>query len=126
MKSRIISTPNARMIVYKQQEDLTALQKLADRSNIKLVIAEDNDADSPLGFFAGSGGFEKSGKTAEADSGCVIFSGLSGKQIDTVLADLRKADIYIPLKAVLTPSNQKWSIKKLVSELAKEREKMGG
>lgn len=114
------------MIVYKQQENLTALQKLADRSNIKLVIAEDNDADSPLGFFAGFGGFEKSGITAEADSGCIIFSGLSGKQIDTVLADLRKADIYIPLKAVLTPSNQKWSIKKLVSELAKEREKMGG
>ena len=77
-------------------------------------------------FFAGFNGFEKSEKLGEADNGCIIFSGLSGKQIDSVLTELRKSEVSIPLKAALTPSNQKWSIRKLVSELAKEREKMGG
>lgn len=126
MKARIISTSDGRIIAYKQQENLAALKKTADKLRIRLIIAEDNDAETPLGFFAGFNGFEKSSKSCEADNGCIIFSGLSGKQIDAVLAELRKAEVSIPLKAVLTPSNQKWGIKKLTAELAKEREKLGG
>ncbi len=126
MKARIINTSDGRIIAYKQQENLTALKKIADKLRIKLIIAEDNEAETPIGFFAGFNGFEKSEKIGEANSGCIIFSGLSGSQIDSVLAELRKAEVSIPLKAALTPYNRKWSIKKLVSELAKEREKLGG
>lgn len=126
MKARIIGSADERIIAYKQQENLVKLKKTADKLHIKLIIAEDNEAETPIGFFAGFNGFEKSEKSGEADNGCIIFSGLSGKKIDTVLAELRKAEISVPLKAVLTPSNQKWSIKKLTAELAKEREKLGG
>lgn len=126
MKARIINSTDERIIAYKQQDNLAALKKITDKLHIRLIIAEDNEAETPIGFFAGFNGFEKSEKSSEADSGCIIFSGLSGKQIDSVLAELRKAEISIPLKAALTPSNRKWSIKKLVSELAKEREKLGG
>lgn len=126
MKSRIISSTNACIIAYKQQENLAALERLADMFRIKLVIAEDNDADSPLGYFAGINGYKKSPNPASAEKGCVIFSGFSGKQMDPVLAELRKSGVSIPLKAVLTPSNQGWSVKKLVSELEKERERLGG
>lgn len=126
MKARIINTADGRIIAYKQQENLNKLNKIADKLCIKLIIAEDSEAETPIGFFAGFSGFEKSEKVGEADNGCIIFSGLSGRQIDSVLAELRKAEVSIPLKAALTPSNQKWSIKKLVSELAKEREKLGG
>lgn len=126
MKARIINSTDGRIIAYKQQENLTALKKIADKLRIKLIITEDNEAETPIGFFAGINGFEKSEKIGEANSGCIIFSGLSGSQIDSVLAELRKAEVSIPLKAALTPSNRKWSIKKLVSELAKEREKLGG
>lgn len=126
MKARIINTADGRIIAYKQQENLTALKKIADKLRIKLIIAEDNEAETQIGFFAGFNGFEKSEKLGRADNGCIIFSGLSGKQIDSVLTELRKSEVSIPLKAALTPSNQKWSIRKLISELAKEREKMGG
>lgn len=126
MRSRIINSADGRIIAYKQQENLDKLNKIADKLRIRLVIAEDNSAETPIGFFAGFNGFEKSEKIGKADNGCVIFSGLTGKQIDSVLAELRKEEIKIPLKAALTPSNQKWSIKKLVAELEKEREKLGG
>lgn len=125
MKARII-TAEGRMIAYKQQENIAALKKTAEKLRIKLIIAEDNDADTMIGFFAGFSGFEKSEKRAEADSGCLIFSGLSGKQIDSVLAELRKARADIPLKAVITQHNQRWSVQKLVAELEKERSKLGG
>lgn len=126
MRSRVITAADGRIIAYKQQENLAKLSRIADKLRIKLVVAEDNDAETPIGFFAGFNGFEKSAKSAEADNGCIIFSGLSGRQIDSVLAEMRKAEVSVPLKAVLTPSNQKWGIKKLTAELSKEREKLGG
>lgn len=126
MKSRIISSTSACIIAYKQQENLAVLEKLADKFRIKLVVAEDDDANSPLGYFAGISGYKKSQKSASAEKGCIILSGFSGKQIDPVLAELRKSGASIPLKAVLTPSNQGWSVKELVSELEKERERLGG
>ena len=126
MKSRIINSAGGRIIAYKQQKNLGALKKIAEKLNIKLVAADDDDAETPLGFFAGFEGFSKSEKKGEAENGCIIFTGLSGKQIDSVLVELRKAEIVIPLKAVLTPSNQNWSIKKLTAELEKERSQLGG
>ena len=126
MKSRIINSAGGRIIAYKQQKNLAALNKIAEKFRIKLVSANDDDAETQLGYFAGFEGFNKSEKKGEAENGCIIFTGLSGKQIDAVLAELRKAEITIPLKAVLTPSNQSWSIKELTTELEKERAQLGG
>lgn len=126
MRSRIISSANERIIAYKQNENIGTLKSISEKLGIKLVTVDDDDAETPIGFFAGFEGFRKSDKKGEAENGCVIFSGLSGKQIDLILAELRKAKTVIPLKAVLTPSNQSWSIKKLTAELAKERAQLGG
>lgn len=126
MKSRIINSAGGRIIAYKQQKNLGTLKTIAEKLGMRLVAADDDDAETQLGYFAGFEGFAKSEKMGEAENGCVIFSGLSGKQIDLVIAELRKAEVVIPLKAVLTPSNQSWSIKKLTAELAKERSQLGG
>ncbi|MGN0552800.1 MAG: DUF3783 domain-containing protein [Oscillospiraceae bacterium] len=126
MKSRIINSAGGRIIAYKQQTNINALNDIAGKFRIKLISANDDDAETQLGYFAGFEGFTPSEKKGEAEKGCIIFTGLSGKQIDLVLAELRKAKIVIPLKAVLTPSNQSWSIKKLVAELEKERSQLGG
>ena len=58
MKARIINSTDGRIIAYKQQENLTALKKIADKLRIKLIIAEDNEAETPIGFFAGFNGFD--------------------------------------------------------------------
>lgn len=125
MKSRLI-TASERIIAYKQEKNLPKLQRISDKLRIKLVIAQDADADSPLGYFAGFEGFSKSEKILESTDPCIIFSGLSSRRIDAVLSEMKKTGLSVPLKAVVTASNQSWSIKKLTAELAKERSALGG
>ncbi len=126
MKSRIIKTVPETIIAYKQRENLAFLKRIAASLKISLTVAEDNLAGESVGFLAGYGGFASNGSSEEAEEGCLIFANLSSSNVDKVLSALREAKISIPYKAVVTASNQSWSLKKLISELAAERSRLGG
>lgn len=49
-----------------------------------------------------------------------------GSQMNPFLSYLRKEKILVPLKAVLTPTNQFWSSVDLYAEIKKEHEQMTG
>lgn len=53
---------------------------------------------------------------------CLVLCGLRDKRLDKVLFELRRADIPIDYKAVLTPSNQEWTVPELMKELQRERQ----
>ncbi len=52
----------------------------------------------------------------------LLLSGLTDRELDGVLADLRQAGAAWPYKAVVTPHNRRWSLEKLYRELERERE----
>lgn len=56
---------------------------------------------------------------------CLVLCGLRDKRLDKVLFELRRADIPIEYKAILTPSNQEWTVPELMKELQRERQAMG-
>ena len=56
---------------------------------------------------------------------CLVLCGLRDKRLDKVLFELRRADIPIDYKAILTPSNQEWTVPELMKELQRERQAMG-
>lgn len=56
---------------------------------------------------------------------CLVLCGFRDKRLDKVLFELRRADIPIDYKAVLTPSNQEWTVPELMKELQRERQAMG-
>lgn len=62
---------------------------------------------------------------AQTPPGCLVLCGLRDKRLDKVLFELRRADIPIDYKAVLTPSNQEWTVPELMKELQRERQAMG-
>lgn len=71
---------------------------------------------------------------AQADAGVsvaqtlpslLILCGLRDKRLDKVLFELRRADIPVDYKAILTPSNQEWTVPELMKELQRERQAMG-
>ncbi|MBQ7835619.1 MAG: DUF3783 domain-containing protein [Oscillospiraceae bacterium] len=126
MKSRIINPVPEAVIIYKVGENAASVRKIADRLNVKVVEAADDKAGEAVGFLADFGGFSSNGSSEEADEGCMIFSSMSGKRLDVFLSELRKAEISIPYKAVVTATNQSWSLKRLISELIREREQLGG
>lgn len=125
MKSRIINS-EGKLIAYKQEKYLEKLKRIADKLGMRLVIAEKDDAMTQIGFYEGQTNYIKNDEKFETENGCLIFSGLNGKQIDKVLDELHKNNVEIPLKAAVTPINRDWSIKKLVDELMAERKHFGG
>ena len=62
---------------------------------------------------------------AQTPPSCLVLCGLRDKRLDKVLFELRRADIPIDYKAVLTPSNREWTVPELMKELQRERQAMG-
>ena len=62
---------------------------------------------------------------AQTRPSCLVLCGLRDKRLDKVLFELRRADIPIDYKAVLTPSNQEWTVPELMKELQRERQAVG-
>lgn len=62
---------------------------------------------------------------AETPPNCLVLCGLRDKRLDKALFELRRADIAIDYKAILTPSNQEWTVPELMKELQRERQAMG-
>ena len=62
---------------------------------------------------------------AQTPPSCLVLCGLRDKRLDKVLFELRRADIPIDYKAVLTPSNQVWTVPELMKELQRERQAVG-
>ena len=65
------------------------------------------------------------GPAVQTPSSLLILCGLRDKRLDKVLFELRRADIPIDYKAILTPSNQEWTVPELMKELQRERQAMG-
>lgn len=62
---------------------------------------------------------------AQTPPSCLVLCGLRDKRLDKVLFELRRADIPIDFRAVLTPSNQEWTVPELMKELQRERQAVG-
>ena len=54
----------------------------------------------------------------------MLLCGLGDRQLDRLLAAMRRAGVSVPCKAVLTEHNQGWTFCQLVEEVAREHEKM--
>lgn len=126
MKSRIIKTIPESVILYRLEEHYDIISGISAKLGIKVITAGENQAGEAVGFLAGYNGFASNGSQESCDTSCMIFSAMTGKQLDSMLAELRKAGLSIPYKAVITASNQSWSLKKLAEELVKEHNQMNG
>ena len=103
----------------ERQEKLTAL--LQSLSLPERTVSPEKVGQT-VGFLAGYPGFSAQENSIPApEAECLLLSSLSDKQVDQLLYALRQADLSIPLKALTTPTNQKWSFAQLVEHLEEER-----
>lgn len=65
------------------------------------------------------------GPAVQTPPSLLVLCGLRDKRLDKALFELRRADIPIDYKAILTPSNQEWTVPELMKELQRERQAVG-
>lgn len=51
----------------------------------------------------------------------LVFAGVTDKHIDKMLFELRRQNIAVTYKAVLTDANQHWNIRRMFVEMERER-----
>ena len=102
-----------------------ALRILCLKLNIRVTSVPADRFGEPVGALAGV-----LPKTDETFSGepfrdeMLVMIGFGEKMFNALLQNLRSMHIFIPLKAVLTPTNAQWNSVQLHDELVRERESM--
>lgn len=126
MKSRI-NKESPLLIGYMIKESkIETLTKIANSMKIPLKLCGRESAGEKIGFLVKFNGFEKSNKLPENinEDECLIMSGLNNKKMDKLLIEMKSNNISFPLKCIVTPYNQSWTLNSLIEELKKEYEQM--
>ena len=124
-----------KLICY-QIENTREIVRLASNMKLRIVYADASLYDETLDAIA-SGKVQSTATVATGaneiartdnlnlspDSGdsILIFCDLSEKHLNRMLFELKSRKVQIDLKAVLTPTNQKWTLRQLHAELEREK-----
>ena len=106
-----IAAPPVRVLTYGLDDPTQeGLANVLDKLKIPQRKVDPRELGEMVGFLAGF------------PSGVLCISGLSGAKLDRLLQALRQEGVSIPLKAVVTPTNQRWTFLQLIQELQREHE----
>lgn len=101
------------------------LLQLCAIQGIKLRVMEAADLDRSLSALAQGLPPDKSASPGEdLEEPVLVFCHFSEKQLDRTLLSLRRIQVFC-LKAVLTPTNARWTLRALYGELCRERSQLG-
>ena len=113
------------VIVYNfEGEKLAAMEIICRKQSIRVKSVSSADFNRPVGAMIGFDLPDYTGTDYEFDDEMMVLYNLSGSSLDKFLKALRNADVSVPLKAVLTASNQGWIPAALAAELKEEHEQM--
>lgn len=103
----------------------TSLEALCKKQNIRMKNVPYNFYGQPIGFLAQLPGMKKEGNVYKGDAieeEILVFADFDDSELDSFLAEYKAMGIEtIDLKAVVTPTNMKWTFASLYRELVQER-----
>lgn len=103
--------------------DPSRLGSLLEGLGVSLHMVSAQQLGQTVGFLAGLPGCPErpAGAVPSVSEPVMVFCGFSQERLDQVLDALRASGGPSALKAVLTPSNQSWTLARLAGELQSER-----
>ena len=107
-----------------EKEKLLALETVCRKQGVRVKVVEPADFNKPVGAMMGFDIPAYTGTDYEFGDEMMVLYNLAGSALDKFLKALRAAEISVPLKAVLTASNQGWIPAALAAELKEEHEMM--
>ena len=110
---------------FENETRLNAVRKALLPLHIACKVVPREEWDTPLGALVGLETAAQPDLPAEELREEVLFlCGLTNAGIQLTVAALRKAGLYIPYKASLTPTNKDWTVRQLFSEIYQEHQAM--
>lgn len=126
MKSRMIVAPSVILSYGLNDDQSDKLNQIANKYSITHKPVMQDCLNDKIGYLCGFKSFEKSqtNEIPRCDSQCLVFSGILQKNVSLLLKEFRAVGLNVSLKAIVTPSNQSWSLFELIEELNKEHKYM--
>ena len=117
----------AKVLLYRLGEETEKGQALravlAEQKLLTLSIRAEQTGETVARLVstnAAVSGAQMPEQTPEAEF--MLLCGLGDRQLDRLLAAMRRAGVSVPYKAVLTEHNKNWTFADLVTEVAREHE----
>lgn len=124
MKAHIRSlAPCALVWNYPETEPgYAALTDTCRKAGLALIPIGPNQAGLTIRRLCGGPGPADAPETPADYPAALIMNGLDRARLDGFLKQLRAGGVSIPLKAMVTPTNQDWTLAALLAELVRERD----
>jgi hypothetical protein len=113
-------------ILLFQSDQQQQIAQIASRMNIRLVVVTPKQYAQTLEEMEKEQPPKDGAEKMPLPGSLLLFCGFSEKRLDKMLFELRSAKITTTHKAVLTPTNAKWTVQRLWMELERERMSMEG
>lgn len=105
-----------------------ALVSACEKAGLTLKTVSNHQAGSTVGWLCDIPGASEVSVllhlAPETYPPALVMHGLDRKQLDAFLNDLRAGGVIIPLKALVTATNQQWPFSELLAELCRERDEI--
>lgn len=124
MKARIRPlAPCALVWNYSETEPgFAALADACRAEGLALIPVSPADTGLTIARLCGGSGPAQAPALPVDSPAALIMNGLDRARLDGFLARLREGGVSIPLKAMVTPTNQSWTLAALLAELERERD----
>ena len=105
------------VLINMNQKDVQEIYRCCSRMGIGVIVA-DNSQDQLLLEKLAECPFYKGGTVGEASGkSVVLMCDFTEKHFDKLLDFIKHSDVHVDFKAVLTPTNMKWDIRKLIAHM---------
>lgn len=114
-----------KILLFQCQEEVAQIKQIAATMKIKVQVIEKE-------FFRETIENLEKGKPSAPkerfdgnppEESLMVFCNVSEKHFDRMLAEMKKKQISVGLKAAMTPTNRNWSVLRLYLELEKEKKR---
>lgn len=111
---------------FQDREKLRAIQSVLSSLHIVVEELPEDSYEQKVGFLLGAGGFSPAKDSDDQDPfvfpfEVMVYYNIRNKRLSEVLDALRKANIpSVRFKAVVTPFNMFWSLRRLCETMQKE------
>lgn len=118
-----------KVLLYRlggETEKGAALRALLDGAKLPALTVGAEQLGETAGRLAATNAAPTAAPPPEGAPACefMLLCGLGDRQLDRLLAAMRRAGLSVPYKAVLTEHNKSWPLGTLIEEVAREHARM--
>lgn len=121
-----MKTGEAKVLLYsfREEEKIARIRHFFAQQQVRTEIVPENASSQKIGYLIGMKGFKRMDKEEEAfvfPHEFLIFHNIKGKKLDHILLEMKKAELPpVRFKAVVTPFNMLWTLRRLCETVQKE------